>query len=111
MTDETVSVAELERMRASGTPFTILDVRRQVDFEADNVMIPGARRAEPAAIGDWSQRLDPKEALIVYCVKGGSVSQSVRASLKDRGLSVRYIEGGITAWKAQGGTGTAQESA
>ncbi|MGA8098120.1 MAG: hypothetical protein WB810_05600 [Candidatus Cybelea sp.] len=43
-----------------------------------NVMIPGARRADPAAIDDWSQR---------------------------------YVEGGIKAWKAQGGTGPARDSA
>ena len=109
--DETVSVAELERMRASDTPFTILDVRRQIDFEADDVMIPGARRADPASIDDWSQTLDPQEALVIYCVKGGSVSQSVRASLNERGLNVRYVEGGIEAWKAQGGSGAAKDSA
>jgi rhodanese-related sulfurtransferase len=109
--DETVSAAELERMRASGTPLVILDVRRQVDFDADDVMIPGARRADPELIDVWSQTLDPNEAIVIYCVRGGSVSRALRASLTERGFNVRYIDGGIAAWKAHGGLGVAKDPA
>jgi len=74
-------------------------------------MIPGARRADPACIDEWSKTLEPQEALVIYCVKGGSVSQSVRASLSEHGLNARYVEGGIKAWRALGGTSTAKGSA
>ena len=88
--DPTITAGDLERMRAAGTPFALLDVRRPVDFDADDVIILGARHA------------DPERTVVIYCVRGGSVSQSVSASLVERGFDVRYVEGGITAWKAQG---------
>ena len=109
--ETTISPKELDRLMASGTPFALLDVRRQPDFEADDVIVPGARHADPERVEDWSQTLDPEGPIVVYCVKGGSVSQSVSATLREQGLQVRYVEGGITAWKAHGGIGAAKDSA
>jgi len=34
---------------------------------------------------------------VVYCVKGGSVSQSVTENLTRAQVNVRYIEGGLKA--------------
>ena len=108
--DATISVPELERMRKAGTPFLLLDVRRQGDFDVDDVMIPGARRADPEHLDDWSRSLDREKPVVIYCVRGGSVSQSVSASLIERGFRVRYVDGGITAWKTQGGVGVPKAS-
>jgi rhodanese-related sulfurtransferase len=41
--------------------------------------------------------------VVVYCVKGGSVSQSVTETLAGRGCRVKYLEGGIKAWREDGG--------
>jgi rhodanese-related sulfurtransferase len=92
-------------LRRSGAAFTLLDVRRQVDFDSDDAMIPGAQRADPDLIDEWSAKLRPDEPVIIYCVRGGSVSRSVSASLIERGLNVRFIEGGITAWRTERGAG------
>jgi len=35
----------------------------------------------------------------VYCVKGGSVSQSIADQLKNKNYNVKFLEGGIKAWK------------
>jgi rhodanese-related sulfurtransferase len=40
---------------------------------------------------------------VVYCVRGGSVSNSVVDRLQAAGVKARYIEGGIEAYKAAGG--------
>jgi len=109
--NETVSAQELERLITSGAPLVLLDVRRQVDYDADDLVIPGARHVDPVRIEDWSKTLDPQHEIVVYCVRGGSVSQSVRAGLIACGLRVRYVDGGITAWKAHGGVGAAKDSA
>jgi rhodanese-related sulfurtransferase len=38
--------------------------------------------------------------VIVYCVKGGSVSQIVADRLTDKRIHARYLAGGILAWQA-----------
>jgi rhodanese-related sulfurtransferase len=37
-------------------------------------------------------------------VRGGSVSNAVVDALQAKGLKARFIEGGLEAWKATGGT-------
>jgi rhodanese-related sulfurtransferase len=40
--------------------------------------------------------------VVVFCAHGRSVSQSVTARLKQDQLEVRYLEGGLAAWKDKG---------
>lgn len=40
---------------------------------------------------------------MLYCVRGGSVSNSVVDALQAKGLNACFIEGGIEGWKAAGG--------
>ena len=35
--------------------------------------------------------------VVIYCVRGGSVSQSVQQPLADNGIKARYVEGGLEA--------------
>jgi Fe-Mn family superoxide dismutase len=39
---------------------------------------------------------------VVYCVYGFRVSQDAAAELRNRGISVRVLAGGISAWRAMG---------
>ena len=41
--------------------------------------------------------------MVVYCVHGHEVSQGVAKALEEQGLLASYLEGGVEAWKAQGG--------
>ena len=46
----------------------------------------------------------PKDKeVVIYCARGGSISNSVLDHLLGQGVKTRYIEGGIEAWKAAGG--------
>ena len=100
---DSISVEDFSRLLAQPGSFVLVDIRRQSDFEADDVVIPGARRGDPDAVESWAAALPPDVEIIVYCVRGGLVSQSVTPQLRARGLPARYIAGGITAWKALGG--------
>ena len=41
----------------------------------------------------------PKDQeLVVYCVKGGSVSQSVADALQESHPGAKFLEGGILGW-------------
>ena len=49
---------------------------------------------------NWKNKLDSNKDIVIYCVRGGSVSNSVVDALLAKGLKARFIEGGIEAWKA-----------
>jgi rhodanese-related sulfurtransferase len=82
---------------------TVLDVRRRNDFDADTVTLPGALWKNPEQTGEWSKGLSKERELVIFCARGGSVSNTVLDHLLGQGLKARYIEGGIEAWKTAGG--------
>jgi len=98
------SVGAGARARAteSDTPPKIIDVRLAPDFAEDPVLIPGAVWLDPNDTASWASELSSETAVVVYCVKGKWVSQSVTKKLRDLGLDVAQLEGGIEAWKAAG---------
>ena len=81
----------------------ILDVRRANDRAASNEQLPGAVWKDPERINEWSADLPRDRDIVLYCVRGGSVSNSVVDALQAKGFQARYIEGGIEAWKSCGG--------
>lgn len=106
--ERTITPDALKTLLAGEAAPTLLDVRRTDDRTKEPVSIPGATWHDPAAIGVWTQDLDPDQEIVLYCVRGGSVSNSVLDVLLARGLEARYIEGGLEAWKAAGGALTGQ---
>ncbi|MFP5403891.1 MAG: rhodanese-like domain-containing protein [Gammaproteobacteria bacterium] len=81
----------------------VFDVRREADFAASNEIIPGALWKNPEKIDAWIGAVPLTLDVVVYCVRGGSVSNSVVDRLQAAGVKARYIEGGLEAWKAAGG--------
>ena len=101
--NETITPKELQSLQESRRNLTILDVRRQSDYDADPKKIPGATWQNPETVEQWRGELEDQE-VIFYCVRGGSVSKSVSEQLIEKNINARYIEGGIAAWKDSGGT-------
>lgn len=81
----------------------ILDVRRADDRDASSEQLAGANWKDPTQIGVWADELPKDRDFILYCVRGGGVSNSVVDALQAKGLKARFIEGGIEGWKAAGG--------
>ncbi len=81
----------------------ILDVRRADDRSASSEQLAGATWKDPSQIADWADGLPKDQEIILYCVRGGGVSNSVVDALQAKGLNARFIEGGIEGWKAAGG--------
>jgi rhodanese-related sulfurtransferase len=97
----TIAPDELDR-RLKTEDMILLDVRRRADRDVDPAGIPGAAWRDPEGVGDWSGALPRDRQVVVYCVRGGSVSQSITAALSEKGIRAGFLEGGITAWKASG---------
>ena len=83
---------------------SVLDVRRANDYDADKVKLPGAEWKNPEQLADWSAKLPKEKEVVIYCARGGSVSNSVLDALLGKGFKARFIEGGIEGWKGAGGT-------
>jgi rhodanese-related sulfurtransferase len=81
----------------------ILDVRRIADREAAPEHLAGAQWKNPEQLADWADNLPKDQDIVLYCARGGSVSNSVVDALQAKGFKARFIEGGIEGWKAAGG--------
>jgi rhodanese-related sulfurtransferase len=97
-----LSPNELKKLLDSKS-VTLLDVRRKADYEAEPNLIPGASWRDPEQVESWSRDLPKDRPVVVYCVKGGSVSQSITATLTGQQVNARFVEGGLKAWKEAGG--------
>ena len=86
----------------------VLDVRRKEDRDASNEAIEGAIWQDPTQIDQWLEAVPRQQAVVIYCVRGGSVSNSVVDRLQAAGVQARFIEGGIEGWQAAGGKVVAQ---
>lgn len=98
----TITPADLKPL-VEKNAVTVLDVRRQNDYDADNVKLPGAEWMNPEQLTDWSAKLSKEREVVIYCARGGSVSNSVLDALLGKGFKARFIEGGIEGWKGAGG--------
>jgi rhodanese-related sulfurtransferase len=81
----------------------VFDVRREADYAASGEIIPGAMWKNPDKIDAWIGAMPRTLDVVIYCVRGGEVSNSVVDRLQAAGIKARFIEGGIEAWKAAGG--------
>ncbi|MDH1255377.1 MAG: hypothetical protein L0H10_14925 [Comamonas sp.] len=53
-------------------------------------------------MADWSREFDASKPVLVYCVHGHEVSQSVALALRARNWDARFVTGGIEACRAAG---------
>ncbi len=97
---DTISPQEANALLAKGK-VTLLDVRRKADKEADPEIIPGAVWHDPEKVDEWKRTIPTEAHVVIYCMRGGSVSKSTLASLRDAGLDASFIEGGIEAWRKE----------
>jgi rhodanese-related sulfurtransferase len=97
-----VDIKELHQLLAGDNVPILLDVRRKTDYEATAHKIPGAIWRDPEKIDAWVGDLPPGRPTVVYCVKGGSVSQSVADRLHKEGCEARFLQGGLKAYIENG---------
>lgn len=95
---DVIDVANLKALMDQDDRPALLDIRRKADYEAAPQKIPGALWYDPEHVDHWSHKLTAGKTAVVYCVKGGSVSQSVADRLERAGVEVRVLEGGLKAW-------------
>jgi rhodanese-related sulfurtransferase len=96
-----ISPHELYSRLGTGVAPVLVDVRRDGDFVAANLIV-GAIRRSPDEVQVWGKEIPFQRPVVVYCKQGKDVSQGVCETLCRAGLRASYLEGGIAAWKANG---------
>lgn len=97
--EKTITPTELAGLLKSKNKVTLLDVRRKEDHDKSPAGIDDAPWRDPTAVEQWLHTLPQQQEVVIYCARGGSVSQSVQKQLAEAGIKARYLEGGIEAFK------------
>jgi rhodanese-related sulfurtransferase len=97
-----VSPSELYSRLGTACAPVLVDVRRAVDLASSDRLIVGAFHRPAEDVQRWPRNLPAGRPVVVYCVHGQNLSQSVVTYLRDVGLTAAYLEGGITAWNERG---------
>jgi len=76
---------------------TVLDVRRKEDFDKADDIVNGAEWKDPTLIDHWIDSIAQEKHIVIYCARGGGVSNSVVERLIAEGRHAQFVEGGIVA--------------
>jgi rhodanese-related sulfurtransferase len=100
------SAADIVRLRESGVPVVLLDVRDPLLYRASPYRIPGALRLEPARVTDEVSALglDRGRPVVAYCSSDSErLSAQVAHQLQGLGFTnVHVLRGGLGGWALAG---------
>lgn len=93
-----ITTTQLKTALAERSDICLIDVRRKGDYEKSPATIAESVWHDPEQIEEWRSTLPADKEVVVYCVKGGSVSQSIADALQKSHPHTRFLEGGILQW-------------
>src|SRR5713226_6197735 len=104
MEEHSITPEALHTLLAANQEVLLFDVRQPLDLLASYEIIPGAKRIPPRE-GLQNPSLTPKEKdSIVYCT---CPDDKTSRAVLDRALAmhlsrIKFLKGGLAAWKAKG---------
>ena len=99
---DSITIEELKALISSDRNHILFDVRRKSDFDAAPKKIESPVRLDPEKVDEWIDQVPHNRPVVVYCVQGGSVSQSIADRLVQSHPDVKILQGGIKAWAELG---------
>lgn len=95
---------DLYALMSSKQDVLLLDVRQPLDLLAEAEMIPGAHRIPPKEIVARASAIPRDQDLFVYCTcpSDKTSREMTRRALALNFLKVRFLRGGLAAWKQRG---------
>jgi membrane protein DedA with SNARE-associated domain/rhodanese-related sulfurtransferase len=99
-----ITPEELKQKLDHGERMLIVDVRDQVDFEAEPAVIPGALHLTTEELEQRHREIPRGEEIVLYCTCPSEASSArVALLLRRRGIErVRPLAGGYHAWRRHG---------
>jgi phage shock protein E len=95
-----VSAAELQARRESGTAPVVIDVRTPDEYAAGH--IPGALNIPFDQVAQRIAEIDAPDGVALYCMVGPRARKGESALLAAGYQTVFHLEGGLAAWQAAG---------
>ncbi|SMP56070.1 Rhodanese-related sulfurtransferase [Neorhodopirellula lusitana] len=96
-----ITVAGVHQLQQAGTPFVLLDVREQNEYDATRIvgsqLIPMSELGE--RIGELESHKD--DHIVVHCHHGGRSLQVTHAMRQAGFTNVQNMAGGIDAWSLE----------
>jgi rhodanese-related sulfurtransferase len=93
-----ITPEELYSLLGSRQDVALFDVRQPLDLLAHTEIIPGARRIPPAEVLAVPALIPKDKEAIVYCTCGAIL----RRALDMQFFKIKFLIGGLEAWKAKG---------
>ncbi len=99
-----ITAEELHAQLASNPDLQVYDVRLPLDLLVESQTIPGAKRVPPKEIEQNPDLIPHDEDVVVYCTcASDETSRSIlRRALDLNFTRVKFLKGGLAAWKAKG---------
>jgi rhodanese-related sulfurtransferase len=99
-----ISPIELDALFRSGAPVLLYDVRVPLDLLAHSHIIPGSQRLAPSDILANPALIPSDQDVIVYCTcpSDRTSRRILRRALALHFTRIKFLRGGLEAWKAQG---------
>jgi rhodanese-related sulfurtransferase len=104
MEQHAISAEQLYSLLGSHQDVALFDVRQPLDLLAHSEIIPGARRIPPEDVLAEPSLIPRDREAIVYCTcPGDKTSRAVlRRALGLQFFKIKFLKGGLEAWKAKG---------
>lgn len=99
-----IDADELHRRLEAKKDIVVLDVRLPLDLLAHSEIIPGARRIPPKEVMAHAELIPKDKDSVVYCTCAGeeSARMVVKNALRLQLTRIKFLKGGLAAWKAKG---------
>jgi rhodanese-related sulfurtransferase len=102
--EHSITPEALHTLLTSRQDVLIFDVRQPLDLLAESEIIPGATRLAPKEVIENPSLIPKEKDSVVYCT---CPSDETARSILNRALAlkflrVRFLKGGLEAWKAKG---------
>ena len=95
-----ISAAELQTRRESGSAPVIIDVRTPEEYASGH--IPGALNIPFDQVAERITKIDAPHGVALYCMIGPRARKGESALLAAGYEKVFHLEGGLAAWQAAG---------
>jgi len=104
MERHSITAEGLHTLLATNREVLLFDVRQPLDLLANSEIIPGAKRIPPQEVIENPSLIPKEKDSIVYCTCPSDKTSRVilRRALALHFLRIKFLKGGLAAWKASG---------
>jgi rhodanese-related sulfurtransferase len=104
MEHHSITPEGLQALLAGNQEVLLFDVRQPLDLLANSEIIPGAKRIPPKEVLENPLLIPKEKDSIVYCTcpSDKTSREILHRALSLQFLRIKFLKGGLAAWKAKG---------